>query len=40
MTQEKGAVTPQETEPNLPVYAWEFLAEILFNSSLEWGQGH
>ena len=40
MTQEKGAVTPHETEPELPVYAWEFLAEILFNSSLEWGQGH
>ena len=37
MTQEKGAVTPQETEPDLPVYAWEFLAEILFNSSLECG---
>ena len=26
-TQEKGAVTPQETEPDLPVSVQEFLAE-------------
>ena len=26
-TQEKGAVTPQATEPDLPVYTWESLAE-------------
>ena len=26
-TQEKGAVTPQETEPHLPVIVWESLGE-------------
>ena len=26
-TQENGAVTPQETDPNLPVSVWEYLAE-------------
>ena len=27
-TQEKGAVTPQETDPDLPVSVWESLAEV------------
>ena len=27
-TQEKGAATPQETEADLPVYAWESLVEV------------
>ena len=39
-TQEKGAVTPQETEPDLPVSVWESPAEVWVNSELQWGQGH
>ena len=39
-TQEKGAVTPQETEPDLPVSVWESLAEVWVDSGLSWGQGH
>ena len=27
-TQEKGAVTPQETEPDLPVSVWESPAKV------------
>ena len=34
-TQEKGAVTPQETEPDLPVSVQESQAEVWVNS--EWG---
>ena len=39
-TQEKGAVTPQETEPDLAVSIWEFLEEAWVDSGLPWGQGH
>ena len=39
-TQEKGAVTPQETEPDLPVSVQEFQAEAWVNTDLPWGQGH
>ena len=39
-TQEKGAETPQETEPDLPVCAWESLVEAWVYSGLLWGQGH
>ena len=39
-TQEKGAVTPQETEPDLPVCAWESVAEAWVDSGLLQGQGH
>ena len=39
-TQEKGAVTLQETEPDLPVSVQESLAEAWVDSSLLWGQGH
>ena len=39
-TQEKGAVTPQETEPDLPMSAWESPAKVWVNSGLPWGQGH
>ena len=38
--QEKGAVTPQQTEPDLPVSVQESLAEAWVDSSLLWGQGH
>ena len=31
-TQEKGAVTPQETQPDLPVRVWESLAETRVDS--------
>ena len=37
-TQEKGAVTPQETEPDLPVSVLESLAEAWVDSSLLCGQ--
>ena len=37
-TQEKGAVTLQETEPHLPVSVQESQAEV--NTDLPWGQGH
>ena len=38
-TQEKGVVTLQEAEPDLPVYAWESLAEVWVNSDLLCSQG-
>ena len=38
--QEKGAVTPQETEPDLPVRVQESLAEAWSDSGLLQGQGH
>ena len=38
--QEKGAVTLQETEPDLPVSVQESQAEVWVNSDLPWGQGH
>ena len=39
-TQEKGAVTPQETEPDLPVSVQESLAEAWVGGGLLQGQGH
>ena len=39
-TQEKGAVTPQETEPDLPVSDQESPAEAWVGSGLVQGQGH
>ena len=33
-TQEKGAVTPQDTEPDLPVSVQESLAEVWVSSGL------
>ena len=39
-TQEKGTVTSQETEPDLPVSVWESLVEVQVDSGLSWGQGH
>ena len=39
-TQEKGAVTPQEIDPDLPVSVWESLAEVWVGSGLLQGQGH
>ena len=39
-TQEKGAVTPQETDPDLPVSVQESPAEAWVNSGLLRGQGH
>ena len=33
-TQEKGAVTPQETEPDLPVSVQESLVEVCVKSNL------
>ena len=38
--QEKEAVSPQETEPDLPVSVQESLAEVWVNSGLLQGQGH
>ena len=38
--QEKGAVTPQETEPDLPVSVWESPAEAWTGSGLPPSQGH
>ena len=38
-TQEKGAVTPKETEPKLPVSVQESLAEVWAGGSLLLGQG-
>ena len=38
--QEKGAVTPQETEPDLPVSVQESLVEAWVCSGLLQGQGH
>ena len=39
-TQEKGAVSPQETELDLPVSVQESLVEAYVYSGLLWGQGH
>ena len=39
-TQEKGAVTPQETDPDLPVSVQESLAEVGVSSGLLQGWGH
>ena len=39
-TQEKGAVTSQETEPDLPVSVQEPLAEAWVSRGLPWDQGH
>ena len=39
-TQEKGAVTPQDTEPDLPVSVLESPAEVWVDSDLPWDQGH
>ena len=36
-TQEKGAVTPQETEPDIPVSVQEALAEAWVYTGLPWG---
>ena len=38
-TQEKGAVTPQETEPDLPVSVQESLAEVWINSGCHGAKG-
>ena len=38
--QEKGAVSPQETAPDLPVSVQESLAEAWVDSGLLQGQGH
>ena len=39
-TQEKGAVTPEETDPDLPVSVQNSLAEAWVDSGLWQGQGH
>ena len=39
-TEEKGAVTPQETEPDLPVRVQESLAEVRVGGGLLQGQRH
>ena len=39
-TQEKGAVTPQETEPDLLVTVQESVVEVEVDSGLPQGQGH
>ena len=39
-SQEKGAVTPQETEPDLPVSVQKSPAEAWVDSGLMRGQGH
>ena len=39
-TQEKGAVTPQETDPDLPVSVQEFLVEAWVSGGLLQGGGH
>ena len=39
-TQEERAVTSQETEPDLFVSVWEFLAEVWIDSGLPQGQVH
>ena len=39
-TQEKGAVTPKETDPDLPVSAQESLAQAWVGSGLLQGRGH
>ena len=39
-TQEKGAVTTQETDPDLPMSVQESLAEAWVSGGLLQGQGH
>ena len=39
-TQEKGAATPQMTEPDWPVSVQESWMEMWINSGLLQGQGH
>ena len=39
-TQEKGAVTPQETDPDLPVSVQESLVEAWVDGGLLQGWGH
>ena len=39
-TQEKGTVTPQKTEPYLPVSVQESPAEAWVDRGLPWAQGH
>jgi len=39
MTQEEGAVTPQETDPDLPVSVQESLAEVWVSGGLLQGRG-
>ena len=39
-TQEKGAVTPQETDPDMHVSVQKSLAEAWVRSGLLQGQGH
>ena len=39
-TQEKGAVTPQETDPGLPVSVQESLVEVWIGGGLLQGWGH
>ena len=40
LLQKKGAVIPQETEPDLPVNVQESPVEAWVHSGLLWGQGH
>ena len=39
-TQEKGIVTPQETDPDLPVNVLKSLAEVWVSGGLLQGWGH
>ena len=39
-TQEKGAVTPLETKPDLPLSVQGSLTEAWVDSGLQWSQGH
>ena len=39
-TQEKGAVTPQETDPDLPMSIQETLVEVWVGGGLLQGWGH
>ena len=39
-TQDKGAVTPQETDPDLPMSVQESLAEAWVSGGLLQGHGH
>ena len=40
MTQEKGAVTPQETDPHVPMSVQESLVEVWVCGSLLQGRWH
>jgi len=39
-TQEEEALTPQETEPDLPMSVQESPVELWVNNGLLWGQKH